>query len=407
MRKQLVLARFLIPRRGCVVGPKLELYERAFAAAAGARFAVGLHKGRMGFYCILKALGLKAGDEVIMPAYTCLVVPAAAARQGIVPVYVDIEPRYFGMDAGLVSKAITPRTRAIMIQHTYGWPAPGVERITEIATRAGLPIVEDCCHALGTRYRGVHVGNFGAGGFFSSQWSKPFTTGLGGIVVMNDKALFERVRAIRDEEARRLSPMTAAQLAIQGIVYETLVYPRTMTAAQRAYRWLGKKSIVAGSTSKQEYVDMSGDFLFSMSEVQAAAGMFELSRLQHGIDHRRRLGLWYAEALRADGWDAPAWPSDSDVTPVRFPLRVSNKHEVLQLASRHMMEVGDWFVRPLHSHLAAQEQFGYTTGMCPIADRAAAEVINLPTHLRVSDRQARRVVEFIRRVGKRDSDPQI
>lgn len=401
MRKQIILARYLVPRRGCVSGPLLEQYERAFANATGARFAVGLHKGRMGFYCVLKALGLKAGDEVIMPAYTCLVVPAAAARLGIVPVYVDIEPHYFGLDVTHVAKAITPRTRAIMIQHTYGWPAPGVEQIIEIALRAGLPIVEDCCHALGTRHRGTHVGNFGAGGFFSSQWSKPFTTGLGGMLVMNDVALYERVRRIRDEEAGRLSPVAAAQLAMQGMVFETLVYPRTMTAAQRAYRWLGKKSLIAGSTSKQEYVDTSGAYLFSMTEVQAAAGMYELSRLQASIEHRRRLGHWYAEALTSSGWVAPDWPAESDVTLVRFPLRVANKQEVLQFASRQMVEMGDWFVRPLHSHLAAQEQFGYRTGMCPNADRAAAEVVNLPTHPRVSDRQARRMLEFINRVGRR------
>jgi dTDP-4-amino-4,6-dideoxygalactose transaminase len=401
MTKQLILSRYLIPRRGCVVGPHIEEYERAFAAAVGARFAVGLHKGRMGFYCILKALGLRSGDEIIMPAYTCLVVPAASARLGIVPVYVDIEPTYFGLDPNRVSAAITPRTRAIMIQHTYGWPAPGLEQIVEIARNADVPIVEDCCHALGTRLRGTHVGNFGAGGFFSSQWSKPFTTGLGGMLVMNDAALYERVRRVRDAEASRLSPRMAAQLAMQGIVYETLVYPRTMTAAQRAYRWLGKKSLIAGSTSKQEYVDSSGPYLFAMSEVQAAAGLYELTRIDAGIAHRRRLGAWYAETIRAEGWEAPPDPPRSDVTPVRFPVRVANKDEVLQAASRHMVEMGDWFVRPLHSHLAAQEQFGYRTGMCPNADRAANEVVNLPTHPRVSDRQARRVVQFLNRVGRR------
>jgi len=401
MMKQLLLSRYLVPRRGCVSGPKLEQYERAFASAAGARFAVGLHKGRMGFYCILKALGLKPGDEVIMPAYTCLVVPAAAIRLGIVPVYVDIEPRYFGLDAERLGPSITPRTRAIMIQHTYGWPAPDVLRIVELARSAGLPIVEDCCHALGTRFQKTHVGNFGAGGFFSSQWSKPFTTGLGGMLVLNDADLADRVRRIRDEEAARHSPTMAAQLALQGIIFETVVYPRTMMAAQRAYRWLGRKSLIAGSTSKREYIDKSGDYLFGMSEVQAAAGLFELTRLDAGIAHRRRLGAWYADALRSSGWDPPVWPASSDVALVRFPVRVANKEEVLQSASRHMVEIGDWFVRPLHSHLAAQEEFGYRTGMCPNADRAAAEVINLPTHPRVTDWQARRVVEFLKLVGKR------
>ncbi len=355
----------------------------------------------MGFYCLLKALGLKAGDEIIMPAYTCLVVPAAAVRLGVVPVYVDIEPDYFGLDVNRLASAITPRTRAIMIQHTYGWPAPGVDQIREIARQSNLPIVEDCCHALGTRYRGTHVGNFGAGGFFSSQWSKPFTTGLGGMLVMNDAALYERVRKVRDEEAGKLSPMMAAQLAMQGIVFETLVYPRTMTAAQRAYRWLGKKSLIAGSTSQREYVDMTGDYLFAMSEVQAAAGLYELTRIRIAIEHRRRLGLWYAEKLRAAGWDSPIWPAESDVTLVRFPVRVANKAEVLRLAGKELVEMGDWFVRPLHSHLAAQEQFGYRTGMCPNADRAADEIVNLPTHPRVSDHQARRVVDFLERVGHR------
>jgi len=395
--KTVVLSRYIWPRQACVRGPRVAEYEKAFAAATGARFAVGFWKGRVAFYGALRALGVGPGDEVIMPGYTCLVIPAAVRRLGARPVYVDIEPSTCTLDPDRLENALSPRTKAIMIQHTYGWPSAGLDSVMELAGDRGVPVIEDCCHALGTKHNGHHVGNLGIGGFFSSQWSKPYTTGLGGMLICNDPDFNERVRRLRDQDAAEPPKKTSAQLAVQGIAFDMLVYPTTMAIARRAYRWLSNHSILTGSTAVNEYTGESDDYFRRISQVQAAAGLFELEHLDRAIAHRQHLTSWYREALSGAGWPMAPAPSDEDVTLLRFPVRVNNKLEALEQADRSLIELGDWFVCPLHSHLARQENFGYSTGMCPKADQAAHEIINLPLHSRVSLRQARRIVDFLSR----------
>jgi len=394
--KVITLARYLLPRRACVDGPAIGEYERAFAAAVGARHCVGFWKGRVAFFAAIKALGIREGDEIVMPAYTCMVVPAAAMFLGAVPVYVDIEPTYCTLDPDRLPHALTARTKALMIQHTYGWPTCAIDRVMDIARAKGLPVIEDCCHALGTRQNGRHVGNFGIAGFFSTQWSKPFTTGLGGLLVCNDRDYYERVVRLRDRDALPPSRKAAAQLALQGIVFSAFVYPATMAAARNAYRWLTSRAIVTGSTARAEYCGWQPGYFRRMSAVQAAAGLCELRRLEAVLSHRRRIVEYYLKALREAGWPMPPNPPGADVSLLRVPVRVANKDEALRAAEKHWVELGDWFVRPLHSHLAPQEPYGYTTGMCPNADRAAREIINLPTHPRVSLRHAERVIQFLK-----------
>jgi len=395
MLTTVALTQYVLPRQACVDGPKIAQYEKAFADRVGAHYAIGFWKGRVGFYVALKALDVGEGDEVIMPGYTCMVVPAAVKYLGATPVYVDIEPTYCTLDPDKLAGAITSRTKAMMIQHTYGWPSAGLDQVVDIAKRKGVPVLEDCCHTQGTTWKGRHVGNFGVAGFFSSQWSKPFTTGLGGMLVCNDTEFYERVCRIRDEDTSWPSSRTAAQLACQRLVFEAVVYPATMAIARNTYRWLSNHSIVTGSTAKQEYCNMQPDYLKRLCEVQAADGLMELSRLDDAIAHRTRLSAWYRDALAGAGWSVPDWPEGRELPLLRFPVRVQNKKEALRLSDKYLLEIGDWFIRPLHSHLADQEPFGYRTGMCPEGDRAAREMVNLPVHARVTRRHAGRALKFV------------
>jgi dTDP-4-amino-4,6-dideoxygalactose transaminase len=395
MGKVTTLLPYVIPRRGAVVGDKLARYEAAFAAYVGAPHAVGFWKGRVAFAAALKALGLQTGDEIVMPAYTCLVVPAAAQMLGIRCVYVDIEPVYCTPDPAQLMSAVTPRTQAVMIQHTYGWPSAGTKDIQAFCRQRGIALIEDCCHALGTRCHGRHVGTFGDAAFFSSQWSKPYTTGLGGMLVVNNESLAERVRGVREQEACRPAPRVAAQLAAQGILFDLLVFPRTVGWARRTYRWATRRGWITGSTGADDYRTPPPDFLKWMSEAQAAAGLVELSKLEAGVTHRRQVTSWYDELLQERGWPTLAAPLGAEVTLLRYPVRVKNKEAALAEATSQLIELGDWFNQPLHSHLAAQQDFGYRPGMCPHADRAAREIVNLPLHTRIKRRAAEKIVRFL------------
>ena len=163
-------------------------FEAAFAAWLGARHGLAFWKGRVALYAILRALGVGEGDEVILPGYTCVVAVNPVKFLGARPVYVDIEPATYNLDPDLVESKITPRTKVIIAQHTYGYPAE-MDAILDIANRHGLPVIEDSCLAIGSTYKGRKTGTFGLAAFWSFQWNKTFTTGIGGMVTTSDADL--------------------------------------------------------------------------------------------------------------------------------------------------------------------------------------------------------------------------
>lgn len=157
-------------------------------------------------YAILKALGVGPGDEVIVPGYTCVMVPGPVIYVGAKPVYADIEPNSYGVNPDEVARKITSRTKAILVQHTYGLSGE-VKELRQIADRHGVALIEDCSHTFGGQLDGRLLGTFGKAALFSSQWNKPFSTGLGGLALVHDKELAHRVKA---EQARYPAPSRKA-----------------------------------------------------------------------------------------------------------------------------------------------------------------------------------------------------
>ena len=158
-------------------------FETAFAAWNGSMFAYSFMGGRVALSAALYALDLQPGDEVIVPGYTCVVVPNALRYAGVEPVYCDIELDTWGPDAESLEARVTPRTRAVLIHHLYGLVCRDYDAILRFARSRGLHVIEDCAHATGAVYQGVRVGNRGDIGFFSSEQSKVFNTSQGGMAV--------------------------------------------------------------------------------------------------------------------------------------------------------------------------------------------------------------------------------
>jgi dTDP-4-amino-4,6-dideoxygalactose transaminase len=283
-----------------------QAYEQAVESFFGAGKAVAFWKGRIAFYAILKAMGIGPGDEVIVPGYTCVMVPGPVIYAGAKPVYADIEPNGYGVNPDEVARKITPRTKAILAQHTYGLPG-SVKEIRRIADRRGIALIEDCCHTFGGRVDRQLLGAFGKAAFFSGQWNKPFYTGLGGLALVHDEELARRVKA---EQARYPAPSRRAAFMLAGelLAYETMVYPATTAMLTRAFRWMTQKGWVVGSSNKAEF-------------------------------------------------ECPLHPKETD-----------------------------------------QTVFGYHDGDCPVAEKAAREVINLPTHRRVAAKDIERTLDFVRAV---------
>jgi len=376
----------------------VQQFEQAFARWVGVRRAFAFWKGRVALYTILRALGIGEDDEVVLPGYTCVMDVNPVKYLGARPVYVDIDPTTYNLDVRRVEEKLTPRTRVLIAQHTYGYPCD-MDALQAIAARRGITLIEDCCLALGSRYRGRLCGTFGTAAYWSFQWNKPFTTGIGGMVTTDDEALAAKLDALVQQECAPPPAKAAWMLAAQRLVYRTFIYPRTTAFATAAFRWLTHRGAVVGSSSNAEFEPtMPPGFFTRMSAGQARAGLRQMRKIDRNVAHRRHMREVYDRLLREAGWPVPPLPETMDPVLVRYPVRVTDKARAVAEAPKHLVELGTWFECPLHPIETPMEKYDYQTGMCPEAEKACRDVVNLPMHPRAGRRTAERSVAFLNRL---------
>lgn len=180
------------------IGPELSRFETSMARYHGVPHAVAVSSGTAGLHISLITLGLGPGDEVILPSFTFIAVANTVIQVGATPVFVDIDPITLNLDPDLVERAVTSRTKAILVVHTFGVPAR-MDRLCEIATRHDLLLLEDACEAIGARFKGQLAGTFGTLSVFGFYPNKQMTTGEGGIVLCQNETHAQRLRTLRNQ----------------------------------------------------------------------------------------------------------------------------------------------------------------------------------------------------------------
>lgn len=361
-------------------------------------------KARIALHAILRAAGIGTGDQVLMPGYTCVVVPNAVNYTGAQPVYLDIEAATGNLDcnlleAGLGTNWFPERTKAIIVQHTYGIPCD-MDRIGEFAARHNLLVIEDSCHALGAKWRGRTVGTMGDAAFFSSQWSKPITTGLGGWAQINSPELLEKFTAILPEYTRPAA-REAWLLELQYLAYAALNRPQLFWFIQGIYRTLGSLGLAIGSSTSGELsCELPVDYQKRMHPIQERRLRRLLDNMNTTIAIRRRNTEMIESALREAGLPTVTVPDGCEPVFLRYPVLVDNKVEVLREAKKRRVQLGDWFLSPIHPNLERWELAGYTPGSCPVAEEVSRRVVNIPTGTGLSQKEAKRTVAFLAEVGQ-------
>ena len=180
------------------LGAKLLEFETVFADFVGCAHAVAVSSGTAALHLALIGAGISAGDEVIVPSFAFIAVANAVRYVGAIPVFVDIDERTLNLAPSAVESAITTKTRAILVVHTFGVPA-AMNELLEIAHRHNLQIIEDACEAIGGEYGGRKLGSLGRAGVFGFYPNKQITTGEGGVLVTNDAQIAARARSLRNQ----------------------------------------------------------------------------------------------------------------------------------------------------------------------------------------------------------------
>jgi len=232
------------------LGGFINKFEDEFAKFIGTKYALTVANGTVGLHLALVSLGIKEGDEVIVPDLTFIATANAVKYTGAMPIFADIDKETWCISVEDIERKITPRTKAIIPVHLYGHPAD-MDPIIEIAKRYNLYIIEDCAEAHGAEYKGKKVGSIGHCGVFSFYGNKIITTGEGGMITTNDEKLYERAKYLRDH----------------------------------------------AMVKEKRYWHTEVGYNYRMTNIQAALGLAQLERINEIINKKRRIFEWYKEEL--------------------------------------------------------------------------------------------------------------
>jgi len=377
-------------------GPAVAGFEAAFAERIGVPYAYSFSSGRVGLYGILRALGIGEGDEVLLQAPTHIVVANAIRYVGARPVYVDCTLDTFEMQLDDAEAKIGPRTRALLLQHTFGIPGD-LGRALEICRRRGLALIEDCVHALGARYAGRPVGSFGSAAFFSTEETKTISTTMGGVAVTGDPEIATKLQSF--QLACSWPPRgLVARYITKLVVYHALTEPHLHYYVRRAYEAAGGPQPLPEPTSPEEQRGgRPPGYERRLDPAQAVVGLRQLHRLDRNLEHRRAVAAVCAERLSLHGFTTPKLPPEREPAYLRFPVLVADRTAALRRAAPHGV-LGTWFTSVLEE--AASPQDGdYRAGSCPSAEAAAGHLVNLPTHCRTRIADIEAIIAAIASVG--------
>ncbi len=391
----LVASRYLADPRQLIQGPAIVEYEQAFARQIGVRYAYSFGSGRVALYGLLRGLGVGPGDEVLLQAPTHIVVPNAIRYAGGRPVYVDCELDTYNMDLKQAEQQIRPGTKVLLLQHTFGIPAD-MDAALALAHRHGLIVVEDCVHALGAAYNRQQVGSFGLASFFSTEETKTISSTMGGMAVTDDPELAAWLRQFQSNCAWPAASLTARRL-LKLVIYHLFTQPYLHHYTRPIYMFLRRSPwthLAPGATASEEQRGVRpANYEQRLSNAQAALALRQLRRLETNLAHRRTVADAYRTQLLEQGFDVPHPPAKAEAAFVRYPVWVEDRAATMRIAAPHAV-LGRWFTSVLEE--AVSPACGdYQPGSCPRAEAAARHLVNLPTHLRVNERDIKAIVSAV------------
>ena len=352
-------------------------------------------RGRVGLYCILKAMDIQPGDEVILPAFTCVVVPSAIKYLGAKPIYTAIDPTTYNIDLEKLEEKITSKTKVILAQNTFGLSSD-LDPILTLAKKHGIKVIEDCAHGFGGTYQGRKNGTSATAAFFSSQWNKPFSTGIGGIVLCNDLELAKKIQTIQ-ESFESPSFKDETMLATQIFIRQNILRPSIYWAALKMYRWASQRGFISGSSDagELENAEMPPNYLKAGANIQAKKGLEALQDFDKNLAHRKEIAELYNIAFTNLNIAPVYCPEYATHTYVKYPFLVKDQDAFLKLAQQNQIPLGDWLNSPIHPIRENLDRWDYHVGSFPMAEKIGYHILNLPTDESISIKEAKRIILFL------------
>lgn len=338
-------------------------------------------KGRVALYAALKSIGIKEDDEVIVPAFTCVVVPNAIIYLGAKPVYVDINKDSLNTTLSNIQAATTAKTKCILIQNTFGLSSE-VDEIVAFAKSMGIITIEDCTHGFGGTYNNKPNGVRSDFAFFSTQWNKPFSTGIGGFLLVNNKEYLNQIIGVNNFLIQPSLKKTAMLKMLIGFK-KAFLGDRTYWFFVKLYRFLSKMGLVVGSSSGSEIssTNMDDKYFMGPAKVQYREGLKAINGLDALLQRRRQNAERFSQFLNAHGKICVKEMFNENHSFLKYPVLIKNRKSFTEKAEKASVRLGDWFLSPIHPVESEFEKWFLIPENFPIASYVSKHVLNLPTEI--------------------------
>ena len=348
-------------------GPKVRQFEEDFARYIGCRHAVAVNSATSALHLALEAVGIKAGDEVLVPTLTFAATAAVVLHLHAKPKLVDCRPETLNLDPDQLERAITAKTRAIIPVHMTGLPCE-MGRILEIAKAHNLRVIEDAAHALPARFQEQRVGTIGDITCFSFYATKTITTGEGGMATTENPEWAERMRI----------------MGLHGISKDA---------------W--KRYTAEGSWY---YEILSPGYKYNLTDLAAAIGIQQLKKCDQFWQARQRIAAQYAEGFQdVPEITTPALARDGQHAWHLYILQLNlerlriSRNEFVELLKQYQIGTSVHFI-PLHLHPYYRETFGYRPQDLPQASAAFERIVSLPLYPKMTEAQVLQVISAVREI---------
>ena len=348
-------------------GPKVRQFEEDFARYIGCRHAVAVNSATSALHLALEAVGIKAGDEVLVPTLTFAATAAVVLHLQAKPKLVDCRPETLNLDPDQLERAITAKTKAIIPVHMTGLPCE-MGRILEVAKAHNLRVIEDAAHALPARFQKQRVGTIGDITCFSFYATKTITTGEGGMATTENPEWAERMRI----------------MGLHGISKDA---------------W--KRYTAEGSWY---YEILSPGYKYNLTDLAAAIGIQQLKKCDQFWQARQRIAAQYAEGFQdVPEITTPALARDGQHAWHLYILQLNlerlriSRNEFVELLKQYQIGTSVHFI-PLHLHPYYRETFGYRPQDLPQASAAFERIVSLPLYPKMTEAQVLQVISAVREI---------
>lgn len=374
----------------------IRLLEQWFRQYFDVPYAVSFNSGRSALYAILKTIGVSTNDEVIIQSFTCVAVPNSIIWTGATPVYTDVSPS-LTMDKDSLKKKMTKKTKAIIIQHTFGIPAD-ITTIIDIAKERKLFVIEDCAHAIGIDYKNRQLGLFGDASFFSFGRDKAFSSVFGGMVITKSRSFGKKLRVFQKHLREPGVVWTMRQIFHPLAFFFILPLFDFFSLGKILLVVLQKLRFLSFPVSYHEKVGESKPtFVVKLSEPLACLALQQVRKIKEFNKHRMDISTYYLNHLKNYAFDIPC---KEPIPFLRFPILTEDRDQVLDFFKKNKVYLGTWYSNIIDPKGVDFAKINYERASCSKASYYASRIINLPTYPAMTMDDAKKVVDLLKAYDK-------